>query len=86
MKIDSSRRFSKITQESNLMKINPVGDELFHTDGRSDTTTVIVAFRNFAKASKMSKKNDRISLPTKMTETHICVAPNEALGIGSNVQ
>jgi len=34
----------------------------------------------------MGKENDRISLPTEMPETHICVAPKEALGIGSNVQ
>jgi hypothetical protein len=32
------------------MKIRPVGDELFHADGRTDMTKLIVAFRNFAKA------------------------------------
>jgi len=36
------------------MKILPVGAELFHafqqTDGRTDMTKLIVAFRNFAKA------------------------------------
>jgi len=39
------------------MNICPVGAELFHADGRTDMTTVIVAFRNFAKAPK----NDIIS-------------------------
>jgi len=32
------------------MKLHPVGAELFHTGGRMDMTTLIVAFRNFAKA------------------------------------
>jgi len=32
------------------MKIRPVGAELFGADGRTDMTTLIVAFRNFAKA------------------------------------
>jgi len=40
------------------MKIRPVGSELlFHaderTDGPTDPTKLIVAFRNFAKAPKM---------------------------------
>jgi len=39
------------------MKIRPVGVELFHatgglTDGRTDMTKLIVAFRNFANALK----------------------------------
>ena len=38
------------------MKIRPVGDELFHadrgTDGRTDVTKLMVAFRNFSNASK----------------------------------
>jgi len=32
------------------MKIRPVGAELFHTDGQTDMTELIVAFRNFANA------------------------------------
>jgi hypothetical protein len=32
------------------MKIRPVGAELFHADGLTDTTKLIVAFRNFANA------------------------------------
>jgi len=35
---------------SNIMKIRPVGAELFHADGRTDMTRRIVTFRNFAKA------------------------------------
>jgi hypothetical protein len=41
---------------SNFKKIRPVGDELLDadrwTDGRTDMTKLIVAFRNFAKAPK----------------------------------
>jgi hypothetical protein len=43
-------RFSKNTQIQNFMKIRPVGAELFRadgsTDGQTDTTELIVAFRN----------------------------------------
>jgi len=43
----------KNIQISNIMKIRPVGAELFHvdgrTDGRSDMTKLIVAFRKFCK-------------------------------------
>jgi hypothetical protein len=34
------------------MKIRPVGAELFHSDGRTDTTKLIVVYRYFAKALK----------------------------------
>jgi len=34
------------------MKILAVGAKLFHTDGRTDMTQLIVAFRNFLKAPK----------------------------------
>jgi hypothetical protein len=42
---------------SNFMKIRPVGAELFHADGRTDTARhdeVNSRFRNFAKAPKNS--------------------------------
>jgi len=32
------------------MEIRPVGAELFHVDGRTDMTKLIVAFRNFSTA------------------------------------
>jgi hypothetical protein len=44
---------SKNTQTSNFTKIRPVGAELFHADGQTDMTKLIVAFRKFAKAPKM---------------------------------
>jgi hypothetical protein len=34
------------------MKIRPVEAELFHADGQTDMTKLIVAFRNFANAPK----------------------------------
>jgi len=37
---------------SNIMKILPMGAELFHADGQTDMTKLIVAFRNFVKAPK----------------------------------
>ena len=44
--------FSKNTEISNLIKIRPVGAELFHADGQTDMTKLTVAFGNFANASK----------------------------------
>ena len=40
------------------MKIRPVGDELFYTDGQTDRhDEVTVAFRSFAKAPNESEYN-----------------------------
>ena len=43
------------------MNIRPVGADLFHADGRTDRRTdmtkLIVAFRNFANASKIAMEN-----------------------------
>jgi hypothetical protein len=44
--------FSKNPQISNFMEIRPVGAELFHADGWTDMTKLIVAFRNFANKPK----------------------------------
>jgi len=41
------------------MKTRPVGAVLFHTDGRTVMTKLIVAFRNFAKSYyKVTNKDD----------------------------
>jgi len=45
-------------QISNYMKIRPVGAELFHADRRTDIMKLIIAFRNFANASKILKPRD----------------------------
>jgi hypothetical protein len=39
-------------QQSTFNKIRPVGTELFHANGRTDMTKLVVASRNFANASK----------------------------------
>jgi hypothetical protein len=42
------------------MKIGRVGAELFQADGQTDTTKLLLAFHNFANASK----NQRLLLET----------------------
>ena len=44
--------FQKNPQTSNLMKIRPVGAELFHADGRTDVTKLTAAFGKYAKLRK----------------------------------
>ena len=52
MKLELRRQiFEKNPQISNVIKILPVGAELFYANGRTDEQTV--AFRNFAKAPKI---------------------------------
>jgi hypothetical protein len=41
--------FQKNTQISNLVKIVPVGAQLFHADGRTDLTKLMLAFRNICE-------------------------------------
>ena len=49
--------FSKNTQLSNLMKIRPLQPScLFHADGLTDMTQLMVAFRNFTKTPKKKVK------------------------------
>jgi len=50
--LNCHKRFSKNTQIPNLMKIRSVGAEMFHADGQTDVTKLIVAFRTFANAPK----------------------------------
>ena len=45
-------RFSNNPKIPSVAKILTVGAELLHADGQTDMTKLIVAFRNFAKASK----------------------------------
>ena len=56
MKLEFSRNIFKNTQISVFMKIHLVEAELFRsdgrTDGRTDMTKLIVAFRNFTNAPK----------------------------------
>jgi hypothetical protein len=43
-------------KRSNFMKFRPVGAELFHADGQTNMTKLIVAFRNFVNAPKNEEK------------------------------
>ena len=52
MKLIFSTDFSEKSQKSSLIKIRPVGAELYHPDGQTDMTKLIVAFRNFGNAPK----------------------------------
>jgi len=47
-----SEDFRMTTQLLKLTKIRPLRAELFHADGRTDMTKLILAFRNFAKEPK----------------------------------
>jgi len=58
-----STDFSKNNEISKFIKKTcPVEVELFHadrrTDGRTDTTKLIIAFRNFGTASKIQKEQN----------------------------
>ena len=57
------------------MKIRPVGAELFHadrrTDGQTDMTKIIVAFRNFANAPKNSCMLRRRNMKAFLKFTYI---------------
>jgi len=46
--------FRKNDEISNFMRIRTVGAELLHTDGQTDMTKLIIAFRNFANAPEIA--------------------------------
>jgi len=51
------------------MKIRPVGAELFHADGRTDMTMLIVAFREFANGPKNYSNNSQYTSILKIVPT-----------------
>ena len=56
---------------SNCMKISSVGAELFHAEGQTDTTKLIVAFRNYANATNTFKQfsiKEHVTWSTAFTE------------------
>ena len=61
MKLDFCRQILENPQISYFLKICPVGAELFHadrrTDGRTDMTKLIVAFRYFANVPNYFPKH-----------------------------
>jgi hypothetical protein len=54
------------------MKICPVGAELFHADGRTDMTKLMVAFRNFAVAPKSISSTNFRFLSFADNEGSVC--------------
>jgi len=44
--------FQKILLASNLIKIHPVGSQLFPVDGQTDMTKLLVTFCSFADVPK----------------------------------
>jgi hypothetical protein len=54
------------------MKIRPVGSELFHTDGRTDMTTLTDILRKFANVPK----NKWIGIHSVYVETLTSIAQN----------
>ena len=49
MKIEFSRQIFENPYILHFLKILPVRGELFHTDGQTDMTKLIIAFHNFSK-------------------------------------
>jgi hypothetical protein len=54
-KLNFSYRFSKNTHIKNFKKILPVEADLFHANGRTDMTKLIVAFRNLRMRLQIEK-------------------------------
>ena len=50
------------------MKIRPVGTELFHAEGQTDMTKLILVSRNFVKVPK----SGRFEFPTLFTIEILC--------------
>jgi hypothetical protein len=69
------KRFSKKNYSySDLMKIRPMGIEVFHADGRTGVTKLLVVFLNFVKAPT---KNHTTA--TRITLSLFPVTPEELL-------
>jgi hypothetical protein len=55
LKIEFSPQIFEKYSNIKLQKMRPEGVELFHEDGRTDTTKLIVDFGNFTNASKKAE-------------------------------
>ena len=56
------------------MKIHALAVELFHADGRTDMTKLIVAIRNFANAPKKIGGGDICPLPPPLSSSAYAVS------------
>jgi len=54
------------------MKIRPVGAELFHANGQTDMTELIVTFRNFASVPKNRKLCETTRSPNSICDHGVC--------------
>jgi hypothetical protein len=61
------------------MKIRQVGTELFHVDGRTDMTKLIVAFRNFANAYNKQMKRKKLQNIVLPVGVFISVLPKAVI-------
>ena len=57
MRRDISQLIPKIFPVEHLIKICPLETWLFYADGQTDTTKLVVAYRNFSKKPKTYKLN-----------------------------
>jgi hypothetical protein len=55
MKLEILRQIFEKCSKSEFMKIRPLWAELFHADGRTEMTKLIVVFRNFANSPTNNK-------------------------------
>jgi len=52
------------------MKIRPVGTEMFHADGQTDMTELIITFRNFANAPKEQRQTCALGVHVLLSQQH----------------
>jgi hypothetical protein len=62
MKLKFSGQIFEKYLKSNITKIRPVGDKLFHGDGQTDMTKLVITFRIFVNAPNITTE---LRLPGK---------------------
>jgi len=61
MKLEFYQQIFEKKYLSDCMTIRPVGADLFHADGETEVTELIVAYRNFAKETKIELEMIEVS-------------------------
>ena len=64
---------NKKKKKSNLMKIRPVGAELFHADRQKDMTKLTVVFRNFVLISDLRTGNEFYYMAMAESRSSPCI-------------
>ena len=67
------------------MKLRPAGAELFHVDGRTDMTKLIVASRNFVKAPKNEKHQLHVSTCLDHHQLHVSTYVDHQLRVSTRL-